>query len=350
MNNRRWNLDIIRIMACFFVIVIHVVAYSIPLNNPRTFEWCFSNFIMSIVKSAVPLFFMISGTIFLSREVSLDKLYRKYIFRIIVAMFGWGVFYAIFDSIDYAKTTTPSIRYFILRILSGHYHLWFLPAILGVYICFPLLKALVDKLERKQILYLFLIVFVTVIGKTTLEPILSIFFNTSVWDLFWNNLSLSNISVGLVYFLTGYFAELYKNRISKKCCLMLFIISVFCGAAINMFIAFYINKDIDLTRELLSIWIYGTSVALFLYLIKKFDGYHPGKMTGKILKEVSECTFGIYLVHAFFIEQVCLKLGLQEERLPYIFSVIVFSLFVFLCSLLITWILKKIPGLKKYIV
>lgn len=150
MNERRWSLDIIRIMACFFVVVIHVFAYSVPIDNPKTVEWCLENLVLSIVKSAVPLFFMISGVLFLRKQVSLKKLYTKYIFRIVVVMFAWAVFYAVFDSIKYAEEVKVTVRYFILRILSGHYHLWFLSAILGVYICLPFLQTLISKMEKQQ--------------------------------------------------------------------------------------------------------------------------------------------------------------------------------------------------------
>ena len=80
-----------KISACFFVVVIHVFAYSVPLDNPKTIEWCFGNLVLSIAKSAVPLFFMISGVLFLQKQVSLKKLYVKYIFRIVVIMFAWSV-------------------------------------------------------------------------------------------------------------------------------------------------------------------------------------------------------------------------------------------------------------------
>ena len=111
-----------------------------------------------------------------------------------------------------------------------------------------------------------------------------------------------------------------------------------------------VGLDVDFTRELLSIWVYVSSMTLFLYLLKRFENYKPGEQAGKIIKTISECTFGVYLVHAFFIEQICFKLGIHTGKFPYILSVIMFSGVVFLCSLAVTWCLKKIPVLGKYIV
>lgn len=350
MNERRWSLDIIRIMACFFVVVIHVFAYSVPIDNPKTVEWCLENLVLSIVKSAVPLFFMISGVLFLRKQVSLKKLYTKYIFRIVVVMFAWAVFYAVFDSIKYAEEVKVTVRYFILRILSGHYHLWFLPAILGVYICLPFLQTLISKMEKQQVLYLFGVIGITVLGKITVDSVFREFFNTVVWDAFWENFALSGVSVGIVYFLTGYYIDQYKDMISRKNCLLLYSISVAAGAGINLLFAFALGRDVDFTRELLSIWVYVSSITLFLYLLKRFENYKPGEWAGKIIKTISECTFGAYLIHAFFIEQICLKLGMQTGKFPYIPSIIMFSVVVFLCSLAVAWCLKKIPVLGKYIV
>ena len=86
------------------------------------------------------------------------------------------------------------------------------------------------------------------------------------------------------------------------------------------------------------------------YLMKRFEKYIPGEKIGNIIKTISGCTFGVYLIHAFFIEQICVKLGMQAGKFPYILSVSMFSVGVFLCSLAVTWFLKKIPVLGKYIV
>ena len=265
-------------------------------------------------------------------------------------MFAWAVFYAVFDSIKYAEEVKVTVRYFILRILSGHYHLWFLPAILGVYICLPFLQTLISKMEKQQVLYLFGVIGITVLGKITVDSVFREFFNTVVWDAFWENFALSGVSVGIVYFLTGYYIDQYKDMISRKNCLLLYGISVAAGAGINLLFAFALGRDVDFTRELLSIWVYVSSITLFLYLLKRFENYKPGEWAGKIIKTISECTFGAYLIHAFFIEQICLKLGMQTGKFPYIPSIIMFSVVVFLCSLAVAWCLKKIPVLGKYIV
>lgn len=152
MKERRWELDLIRILACFFVVVIHVVASSKSFTDLRTMTWCCMNLVGIVIKSAVPLFFMISGVLFLQKKLSWKTLYQKYVLRIVAAMVIWGIFYAVFDSIGYMKTGMFSARYFVLRVLSGHYHLWFLPAILGVYLCLPILQSLIECLEEKQIL------------------------------------------------------------------------------------------------------------------------------------------------------------------------------------------------------
>jgi len=253
-----------------------------------------------------------------------------------------GIIYAIFDSLEYMKTSTLSVRYFLLRVLSGHYHLWFLPTILGVYICLPIIKLLVDQLKKEQIIYLYGIILIAVIGKSTLDPVLQELFNTAVWDGFWDNFALSDLSVGILYFMTGYFLDQYKDAVSRKKCLLLWMISVISGALVNMFFAFYLHADVEFTHGLLSIWIFGSSTALFLYLLKSFEQYIPEEKTANLIKELSSCTFGIYLIHAVIIEHVCLKIGLQTGKLSYIVNIGLFSVIVFICSFFVTFILKKI--------
>ena len=58
---------------------------------------------------------MISGALFLSRDISARKMYSKYILRIVLAFVFWSFIYAVI--------TGDGIEGKIGALVKGHYHL-----------------------------------------------------------------------------------------------------------------------------------------------------------------------------------------------------------------------------------
>lgn len=95
MNDKRVGyFDILRIVSIFFVIVIHVTSVGLRLCETATPTWNVNWLLNSVSRWAVPVFFMVSGALFLepSREITLKKLYKKSIFHIVVCIIVWGFF------------------------------------------------------------------------------------------------------------------------------------------------------------------------------------------------------------------------------------------------------------------
>ena len=55
------SIDLIRIIACFMVVMIHTAAYDFDYADPASSQWMAQNVYDSFVRSGVPLFFMLSG-------------------------------------------------------------------------------------------------------------------------------------------------------------------------------------------------------------------------------------------------------------------------------------------------
>ena len=75
--------DGLRILAAFAVVVLHTVAPLFMDSYPSS-DWNVANVYESLVRWSVPVFFMISGALFLNKgkELNLGRLYKKNIFRI----------------------------------------------------------------------------------------------------------------------------------------------------------------------------------------------------------------------------------------------------------------------------
>ena len=84
-NKRIVYADLLRIIATFAVIVLHVSAskwYDTPVKD---FNWQIYNLYDSLVRWSVPIFVMLSGMFFLNPEkfIPTSNIIKKYIFRIL---------------------------------------------------------------------------------------------------------------------------------------------------------------------------------------------------------------------------------------------------------------------------
>lgn len=129
-NQRIVYLDLLRIMATFAVIFLHVTAVEV---NSFSFSrnWYIATIGDSLVRWSVPVFVMISGALFLNsnKEVTCAEILKKRIPRLLLAYAFWSVLYALLDG-------------FIMKVsiafLYGGWQgsqLWLPNIIYGFYLC-----------------------------------------------------------------------------------------------------------------------------------------------------------------------------------------------------------------------
>ena len=153
--------DYLRISASLGVMVLHLAAQKYHSISMYSHEWQVLNFYDSIVRWTVPVFVMISGALFLSRDITIDKLYMRYIPRLAVSYIFWSLIYAI--AVGY------NFREHKIAWLSGHYHMWYIPMCIGLYIMFPIVKEIV---HNKHITYYYL--FVSLLFASILPTVISL--------------------------------------------------------------------------------------------------------------------------------------------------------------------------------
>ena len=93
-NNHYLYIDSLRIFASFFVVIIHTIGIEGKLNNPMDdISWWITNIISTIVNSAVPLFFMVSGFTLIKPKISPFDFYKKRLLRILTPLLFWSVIF-----------------------------------------------------------------------------------------------------------------------------------------------------------------------------------------------------------------------------------------------------------------
>ena len=132
-NQRIIYLDLLRILATFAVIFVHVCAsdfYSLSFSS----EWYTVLIYDGLVRWCIPVFVMISGTLFLNpmKEVNSKSIITYYIPRLLLAYIIWTVVYYF---LFYYNG-----NFCFRRLLESYLHLWFLPMLMGVYLFIPVLR------------------------------------------------------------------------------------------------------------------------------------------------------------------------------------------------------------------
>ena len=153
MNKRIYAFDMIRIYACLAVVMIHVSAIYVKMDGQST-AFLVGNVFDSISRCGVPLFLMLSGSLMLNEH---KKRTIKQMVSTSIEMSGilllWSTIYAIMYNIV-LKNTKITLIQFIKTILLGHYHMWYLYVMIGIYLITPILRLFVKKENKTTIAYL----------------------------------------------------------------------------------------------------------------------------------------------------------------------------------------------------
>ena len=136
-------LDYLRVFATIAVIMLHVAAQNWGVTDVNKFEWNTFNLFDSLVRWCVPIFVMISGALFLNKDIPIKNLFSKYILRLLVAFIVWSAFYAL------VSISSNNIISKIKDFISGEYHMWFILMIIGLYALTPIIKQIIKLLHSK---------------------------------------------------------------------------------------------------------------------------------------------------------------------------------------------------------
>jgi len=301
---------------------------------------------------------MISGALFLSKkEINIKKLYTKNIVRIIISLAFWNLLYAIYLNPEIFQSFSMHNIGKILNHFNGyHYHLAFLLSLLGLYIISPILKKVA---EDKQLLkYTLIITIIFAIGVPSINSLVSIFINlfgqTKYLIIFYNltnwlfRINIPFVAGYFIYFILGYY--LYSNEIKHK--KTLYIIGA--GATLYTILSTQIFSNI-LNTPVANFYDYNSfnvmlsASAIFIFFKDIVSKIKISKLSGKIITTISNCSFGIYLIHEFF-NMYFIRIGFISTLFNPLLSIPVITLVIFILSFVIIYIISKIPVLNKYII
>lgn len=344
MKERKNYLDYLRILSAFSVVVLHVSAQNWYSADIYGFEWNMFNIYDSIFRFGVPVFVMISGALMLDKDINIKKLYSKNILRLIVSFLVWSTIYGINYRLGFKDT--------IKVILLGHFHMWYIFLIIGIYILVPVFSLIAQNekvLKYSLIVFLALGIFIPTVyslindfGKGSLCSFASSF----IYDI--QRMSPEAFIGYPGFFLLGYYLD--KKEFSIKQRIALYIAGII-GVLATILLTVSVSRLQNTPSET---YYSGFMINVFLVVVALFVGFKYAfknrAKENRFIKYLSVSCYGVYLVHPFVMESIDKYLGVNTLSFNTVLSVPILSLIIFLLSMLISMILNRIPKINKYIV
>ncbi len=341
MKERDYSLDFLRVISMILVIVIHLSNYYCrAFGNISELSYLGATIFNGLARISVPIFFMISGALLIKGEHD-DKKYKKRILTFIIVLAFWNVFYY-FWNVFYMKDVIFNIKDLIESLfIPTKRHLWFMYAIIGIYIVLPfiqnMLKNMDDKLKK-----LYMTLWLSLCGGVYL---LTLILKTNILY----PIPLIQNAYYLGYFIAGYIIYEYlqkQNKKNNKLYLLLYIISTVIIIGLTYLLSLNLSKYYEGLFAYRSIFMMTSSISMFILIINNKDKILTDKKI-KILNLISPYSFGIYLTHVIFLN--LLTENFKILNISSFIGIPIFSIILFGLSYLLVYIIKKIPYLKKVV-
>lgn len=341
MKERDYTLDLIRLISIFLVVVIHISNYyNRYLDDMNSSSYFIATLYNSFARISVPLFFMISGSLVLNEDLKERKLIRK-ISHFIFVLIVWTVIYLIFDLAFMQKTFTVSeIMNLIFEPLKPH--LWFMYAIIALYIVTPFTQLLVQNMDE-HLENVFILLWSSFTGGVQLLRIVFEHFNLNA-DITYS-IPFVQGTYYLGYYMVGYI--LYNRiksgkKISSTPYMILYMLSM-----MFIFLGTYLMSNYEEVYfgDLLTyrnLFVILASTSFFLVVLKNVRITIPKLQS--ILTKISPNLFGVYLFHIIPFDLLIRTVNIKNVHA--LVGVPFFSLIIFVSSLVVVHIVRRIPFLR----
>lgn len=284
---------------------------------------------------AVPVFLMVTGALLFNskKEITIKKIWSKYILRVFVALVVFGFLYNLFDIVTQGQDLTfESLLNGFAEVYFGTSwsHLWYLYLIIAIYILLPFYKKIANQMSKKEYIYLFIVFLIFV----SLANFLS---NIEFKPAFYICVS----SIYPCYLFVGHYINLYAKN-SKMSILYFFIMTIILA------VISYLRYKLQV--EWLDYAIVYSSALVFFqawFIFKSLMSIKDKKVSivKKVLLKIDYCTFGMYLVHMFVIRFAVKNLHLNAITEPINFVLIILASIVI--SYILVFAFKHVANIEK---
>lgn len=333
------GLSYMRAIACMGIVGIHTI-FSALLLFPESLtvnEICGYRAMVHNLMWTVPCFLMVTGALLLDKKkkISYEKLFKKYILRILAAMFFWGIWYSLVDMFLDRSYNIRSFASGMYKVFAGNSwsHMWYLYCLIGLYLFLPFYKMIINSCRKRDLSYLLGVSLVFL----SLLPLLKelgipcgFYIHTASIYPFW---------LFLGYFIT---------RMSRFSGRFFYGLLIFLTIFLLTILTFLRWKYGILVPE--SIFGY-SSILVILQAASVFQIVRNLKLdgiVGRILREIDRKSFCIYFIHMIFIRILFRAAAINPFQIGR-GAIWLIAFVIFCVSYLASALLKNMPVIGKFL-
>lgn len=372
-DNRIVWLDVIRCVAMIMVIGVHCIDpfYISPTMRaiPEYTHW--AAIYGSLLRPSVPLFVMMTGLLLLPvKKQPLGKFYKKRIYRVLFPFLIWSVLYSMFpwvtgvlglpkeiigDFFCYTQgqesqsliDSLKDVAMIPFNFSHKENHMWYIYLLIGLYLYMPFFSAWIENADRKTKRAFLLIWIISLFIPYLKEYVANCLFERSGYVFgtdTWNEF-------GLFYYFAGFNGYLLLGHYVKKgndwslmktfiLCILMFAVGyyiTYTGFSTTASNPNATETEMELFFTFCSPNVLLMTLATFLLLQKVVI---TNSTVIKVLANMTQCGFGIYMVHYFVVGPFFLLIG--PSSLPIPLQVPLMAICIFLCSWAYTALIYKL--------
>ena len=322
-KNRNISLDLLKVLACIGVVLLHTTMGGFK----ETGSWNFSTYLYYLGTYSIPLFFMVNGYLLLGkREITYPYILQK-VKWILITVSSWNMIVWLFKR-DFAVNPIKKIVGSLLQ--KGYFfQFWFFGALILIYLCLPVLKTVINS-KRKYVYILSLLVaigFIVELANIFLQmPIqIHVMQTFRLWTWFF------------YYLLGGYIAQFNVDNLKYRFKNWMKIVSILL-VLISPIILFFLAKNTyhNLFAEYFYdiLFVKFTSLGIFLTIFS-LSLHENGS---KWIVSLSNQTMGVFIIHTYVMK-------ILEKLIDFSFAgaYLWFSIFTLSISFIVIGILMRIP-------
>ena len=347
-TKRKTYLDVLRILANFFVVFNHTAGYTLYQYAENYPESIFYTTLSLLTKINIPTFLMITGVLLLGKEEEIGVVLRKRVLRFVILILSANTLMYFVH--------TPFVEFDFMNWLNaclncgveGSY--WYLYTHLAILIMLPYLRKIAAGFSRKDFAYFVAVHFVV----STIVPFIDyfIFMSKGVHiNIFPEATAVVMVWHTFFYPLVGYYLDKHidMNAVKGK-----HIAAMWGVCAIGVVLTTALTRGQGMrfgyTEDYFKMFDYIFAITAFLtvkYLFVKKECFKNCSFAQKVIATVAPLTLGIYILDPALKVYLPKVESFLPMGTPILCTAIAWCLVSMLVGGLITYVLKLVPGVKK---